>query len=279
MLGRFVAAGARTLATLVDLVLPGDCAACGSEVGLAGVCTACLAVLAEPPAETRPTPAPEGLPRCIAVGGYDGRLRELILAYKERGHRGLASPLGDALAAAVNTGVRASRPLALVPVPATASAMRARHGDHMLRLAQRAARRLRERGRPIGVVTALRALPRTDSAHLDRRARAANARTAFVLRPSRVAAVRSAAEAGVQVVLLDDVLTTGATLAAVAHVLADAGVPVEFAATVAATRLRHVPSPEAINAAMLDRSGSLSPIAQISWDGSGDGGDGRPRKS
>jgi predicted amidophosphoribosyltransferase len=157
--------------------------------------------------------------------------------------------------------------------------MRARHGDHMLRLAQRAARRLRERGRPIGVVTALRALPRTDSAHLDRRARAANARTAFVLRPSRVAAVRSAAEAGVQVVLLDDVLTTGATLAAVAHVLADAGVPVEFAATVAATRLRHVPSPEAINAAMLDRSGSLSPIAQISWDGSGDGGDGRPRKS
>jgi len=248
--------------------------------GLAGVCATCLAILAEPPAETRPTPAPDGLPRCVAVGDYDGRLRELILAYKERGHRGLAAPLGDALAAAVNAGVPTSRPLALVPVPATAAAVRARRGDHMLRLAQRAARRLRETGRPIGVVTALRALPRTDSAHLDRHARAATARAAFEVRPSRVAAVRAAAEAGVEVVLLDDVLTTGATLAAIARVLADAGVAVGFAVTVAATRLRHVPSPEAIKAATLfDRGGSLSPIAQISWDGSGDGGDGGPRKS
>jgi len=279
MLGRFVAAGAHTLASLVDLVLPCDCTGCGSAAGLAGVCATCLAVLAEPPAETRPTPAPNGLPRCVSVGGYDGPLRELILAYKERGHRGLAAPLGDALAAAVTAGVRGSRPLALVPVPATAAAVRARQGDHMLRLAQRAARRLRGAGWPVGVVTALRALPRTDSAHLDRHARAATARSAFVVRPSRVAAVRAAAEAGDEVVLLDDVLTTGATLAAVTHVLADAGVPVGFAATVAATRLRHVPSPEAINLAMFDRGGSLSPIAQISWDGSGDGGDEGPRKS
>jgi predicted amidophosphoribosyltransferase len=46
-----------------------------------------------------------------------------------------------------------------------------------------------------------------------------------------------AADAG-GVVLLDDVLTTGATLAAVAERLLAGGVPVAFAATVAATRLR-----------------------------------------
>jgi predicted amidophosphoribosyltransferase len=43
------------------------------------------------------------------------------------------------------------------------------------------------------------------------------------------------------VVALDDVLTTGATLAAVAHQLARVGTPVAFAATVAATRLRGAP--------------------------------------
>jgi predicted amidophosphoribosyltransferase len=46
------------------------------------------------------------------------------------------------------------------------------------------------------------------------------------------------ARAGAAVVLLDDVLTTGSTLAAVAGRLREAGVPVTFAATVAATRLR-----------------------------------------
>jgi len=53
-----------------------------------------------------------------------------------------------------------------------------------------------------------------------------------------VRALGAASEGGAAVILLDDVLTTGATLAAVAARLAERGVPVAFAATIAATRLR-----------------------------------------
>jgi predicted amidophosphoribosyltransferase len=166
-------------------------------------------------------------------------LRELILAYKERGRRGLAAPLGDALAAAVQSGwtAPAAGPVALVPIPATPAAIRARHGDHMLALARRAALWLRRAGLPAEAVTPLRALPKPDAAALDREARALAAREAFTVRPSRAQALRAVADAGA-VVLLDDVVTTGATLAAAARCLYDAGVPVAFAATLAATRLR-----------------------------------------
>lgn len=126
------------LAGLADLVLPGGCAGCGGAAGQPlryRVCPACVAALATlQPHPTRPDPAPDGLPPCAALGDYHGVLRELVLGYKDRGAHRLARPLGRLLAEAVASLV--TGPVVLVPVPDTPAAVRARHGDHLRRLAR-----------------------------------------------------------------------------------------------------------------------------------------------
>ncbi len=244
-LARLFAAGTSAVAGLLDLVLPADCAGCGGPAGWSGVCDGCLRALTGAPRAVRPSPSPPGLPPCFAAAEYAGPVRGLILGYKERGRRALAGPLGDALARVVlaawpvrsAAGLDPMDPLALVPVPCTPAAIRARHGDHMLRLARRAARALRDAGCPAEVATPLRALPKNDSAHLDRYERAAAARHAFVLRPGAAQPLHTIADRAA-VVLLDDILTTGSTMAAVAGRLLEAGVPAAFGVTLAATRLR-----------------------------------------
>lgn len=229
------------LADLADLVLPVECAACrrtGTRLWQ-GVCPTCAAALATlHPVPVRPSPAPLGLPPCVALGTYDGGLREVLLSYKERGRHGLARPLGRLLATVVAAAAGPDpRPVLLVPVPATAQAVRQRYGDHLWRMSRHVAARLREGGWPVATARPLRALPRPDSATLDSAGRAVAAATGFRLRPGQLAALRRMA-AGRTVVLVDDIITTGSTLSAVAGLLAAAGVPVAAAAVLAATARR-----------------------------------------
>jgi predicted amidophosphoribosyltransferase len=230
-------------AALVDLVLPAGCAGCRADRTplRRGVCAACeAAVAALVPRPVRPVPAPPGLPPCAALGDYDGVLRELVLSYKERGRHGLAGPLGALLAEVV--ALHTASPVLLVPVPGTGQAARRRHGDHVARLARHAAARLRGAGRPALVAHPLRAMPRADSAGLDSAARAASAATAFRARAGRVARLRTVIQSyGAQAVVVDDIITTGATAGAVTARLAEAGVPVRAVAVLAATA-RRVPA-------------------------------------
>jgi len=239
------------LTALVDLVLPAPCAGCGAEGGSAPCCPSCAAALsAAKPQRVRPEPEPPGLPHTVALAAYDGALRSAILAFKERGRHDLAALLGDRLADVVDAGLGdggspvggsspgGPRPVLLVPVPDTAQAARNRHGDHMLRLARRAARTLCRRGRPAAVASPLRALPRPDSVELSAVDRAAAATTAFAVRPGRLPHVRAAVASGVTVVLVDDIMTTGATLCAAVDLLGRGSVPVPLIAVLASTRRR-----------------------------------------
>ena len=240
-------------AALVDLVLPTSCAGCGAAGGLRGPqggasraglavgawCDRCADRVAGGPVRVPPSRWLSGLPPVVAGGVYAGPLREAVNAYKEHGRHGLAAALGDRLAVAARACVPAGCAGALlVPVPATPAAARRRFGDHVTRLARRAAAGLTRAGVPGAVGFPLRALPRPDSVGLTAAQRVAAARAGLRLRPGRLGDVRVAVAAGVCLILVDDVITSGATLDAAAGLLRSAGLPVTAAATVAYTPRR-----------------------------------------
>lgn len=209
------------LAALLDLVLPRTCSGCAAP-GPA-LCAVCRSVLTGVPLGlTAPTPCPDGLPPVTALGEYAGPLQRLLLSHKERGQLFLTRHLGDGLAAAV--ALHGHARLVLTPVPSSPAAVRERGHDHAMRLAQAAARAGGHEARRL-LAPARRV---ADQAGLTTLQRAANLRGALVAH----------GVPGPPVLVVDDVMTTGATLVEAARALRAQGHPVVGAAVVAATRRR-----------------------------------------
>ncbi|MGY5882756.1 ComF family protein [Modestobacter lacusdianchii] len=212
--------GARVLA---DLVLPQDCAGCAAPGVL--LCPACRARLARPRL-AEPRRHPPGFPPTVAAGAYAGPVRPAVLAFKEHGRSELAGPLGAALALAVVAVLaglppgpagqpgRTGPPVVLVPVPSSAAAVRSRGRDHVRELARSAVGELRQAGVPAVALPLLGRAGRTrDSAGLDAAQRRANLAGRFRARPVVL-------PPGSRLVLVDDVVSSGATLTEAARALA-----------------------------------------------------------
>lgn len=213
-----------------DLLLGTACAACLRPWwGLCPGCRTGLRLRTARPAI--PEPAPPGFPPTWTTGAYDEPVRRLIIAHKERQAYGLAPVLGELLAVACWQLVRDTGPtwpLVLVPVPSGTAAVRRRGYDATAALARRAARLLRPAG-PVRVRRLLRQTRRVhDQAGLDAVARRLN--LADSLR------VRGPVPGRGSVIIVDDLVTTGASLAEAHRALIMSGVRVAGAATVAATR-------------------------------------------
>ncbi|GGQ50959.1 ComF family protein [Streptomyces asoensis] len=204
-------------------MLPAECGGCGSPRTV--LCPRCRTALgAAGPFRVRPVPRPPGLPAVHAAARYADEVRAVLLAHKERGALALARPLGSALAGAVRAGLgeagvgegEAPRPptgVLLVPVPSARAAVRARGHDPARRIALAAAGELRRAGVPARVAAVLRQRRAVaDQSGLDARGRLDNLVGALTVVPGGVRVLR-----GGPVVLVDDVVTTGASLAEAAR--------------------------------------------------------------
>lgn len=218
---------------LLDLLLPPRCLSCTAVTdnpgGLCGTCWAQMPFLEPPWCQRYGIPfthdiGPDALsPRAIAdppifdrargVALYSGPARDLVLKLKFSRRRDLVDPMGRWMA-------RAGRELLdteslVVPVPL-----------HRLRLWQRRFNQAADLGRSAAsssgasfVPDLLRRTRRTrQQVGLDASARKRNVRGAFEIRSGKEALVQ-----GRKVVLIDDVMTTGSTVAACARVLRSAG--------------------------------------------------------
>jgi len=183
----------------LDLLLGARCAGCGA----AGtwLCLACRE-LCEPVRQGRLT----------AAGTYGGALREAIHSFKYGGERALANELGELVASCLASDLATGVALDVV-VPAVLHRDRARSRgyDQAWLLADVVARRT---ALPLRVPLR-RIRPAMPQILLDRAARAENLRGAYV--------AEAGALHGARVALVDDVATTGATLAAATGALRAAG--------------------------------------------------------
>jgi predicted amidophosphoribosyltransferase len=213
----------------LDLALGSACAGCGSP-GRA-LCAPCRQALPSGGSVMMPDPVPPGLVPVYAAAAYDGLIRDLVLAHKEHRRLALARPLGAVLAG-VLLDVPLAAPLVLVPVPSSPAVVRRRGHDPLLRMTRVAAGLLRQGGADASVRPALRQR-RTpqDQAGLDAAARHANLHGVMDGRP-RIARVLADRE----VVVVDDVVTTGATAREAQRALEAADVRVVAVAALAATR-------------------------------------------
>lgn len=226
----------------LDLVLGSACVGCSAAGRV--LCRACDLSLPRHGRLAWPTPTPPGLAPPYAAGAYDGLLKAMVNAHKEHAVLPLATPLGRVLSDVVSDLVGdlvrdlVAGPVLLVPVPSRRAVVRRRGHDPLLRVTREAAARLRRQGTPATCRQLLVARGRVrDQSTLTALERAANLSGSMRAR----SAAATAAVPAPLVVLVDDVLTTGATAREAQRALEEAGVLVAGIATVAATERRHLP--------------------------------------
>ena len=217
---------------LVDLLLPRTCAGCGVET--VSLCGPCLTRLQPDPRSVAPR---YGLLPVSGAGEYSDTLRSVVVAMKARKRTDVVPVVGILLAAAIAHALEESGysggDVTAVPIPTSAAAMRDRGRDLVADLSAHACRLLAADGLTIRSASLLTVVGHRDQVGSGARERRRNvAGTHSPRRRAQWEPVRRSR----RVILVDDVLTTGATFAEAARALREAGVEPHGCAALAVTR-------------------------------------------
>jgi ComF family protein len=232
MLDRIAAAGNRIPSLLVGTLFPPRCAGCGRRgFWVCPDCRSRFPALAAPLCERCGEPSlvdcrchglSHAIDRMRSAGWYEGWLRAAIVTFKYEGESARAKHLAELLADPIRS---MPSDAVLVPVPLHPRRERSRGYNQALELSNALARIA-----GLSVQTILvRTQPTRQQVGLSAIDRVSNVRGAFAL-------AAGAARNDERIVLVDDVLTTGATLGACAEVLKSAGAPFVGAVTLARER-------------------------------------------
>lgn len=231
-------------AELLALAVPADCVCCGAEdLALCVTCERQVRLLTR-----RPFRAEEQAPALmnvdggvilpvVAAGVYREELAQAVLSFKSHGQHQLVSVLARGLGQGISAAVAGVDGVCLVPVPSSTSAYIKRGFSPVQLLLAELRRGTAIAGTPVVDVirksrrrAALEQLPGGQKG-LGRGARARRVRGSMKV-PRR----RRERVAGRRCIIVDDVLTTGATLAEAARALHLSGALVVGAVVLAATR-------------------------------------------
>jgi len=221
------------LSGLFNLLLPAACPLCRAELtasSAVGLCPDCLTRLPLLPGAHCPRCAlpyvsaegsahlceaclrqPPAFDRVVALGIYDGLLRDGVHRFKFNGAIHLDRPFGALLSNRLEQELPDYRPDLILPVPLHVQRLRQRGYNQSLLLARRLGTRWKI---PVAPRRLLRARPTTPQQGLPLTVRQHNLRTAFAL---------TAPLDGEAILLVDDVMTTGATVRECAETLKSGG--------------------------------------------------------
>lgn len=213
------------MAALLDLLVPPACSGCGAVGGL--LCAACRDRFTPPSRAEDRFVAPDaavvlGTALTLAVAAHEhaGPLRRALAQLKYEGVSRLAPLLARECLPALRRLLAVAGPATLVPVPVHRERQRARGYNQAALIARELSRAARLPYADLLV----RTRPTTKQHRLDRAARLHNLRDAFMVRPGPLPWT---------VIVVDDIVTTNATLEACASVLTDAGCTMVYGLAVA----------------------------------------------
>jgi len=222
------------------LSIPFECAICkkwpsASFEGVTGVCQSCVSKHAKAPRFA----VPQGLGDCLAAVDFDAPWSALIARYKFAPEPGLARLFARLMLRDERIRTLIASADIVIPLPLSAERLEERGFNQAFELAKHVAK---DKLAAHALIKTRDTLPQRT---LDKAARAKNVANAFALQAtshmarSKPYSSANASFSGKHILLIDDVMTTGATLAAAAEPLYRAGATQISAVVIARTPLHH----------------------------------------